>query len=190
MDENKNKKGTPSGAPETPQAGKSEARPSTTELRADGGLEQIREILFGAGSRELERRVVRVDSQFGARISELEQETRRRIELLESHISRETESVMGRFKAELSTHAEALRKLASEHHTAVGDLEQKLARAEEASARAHRELRQQLLEQAKSFLDELQQLRKDLLATLQEELALGEGEPIEAPREPQELTRH
>ena len=51
--------------------------------------------------------------------------------------------------------------------------------------RAQRDLREQLLEQAKSFLDELQRSRKELFAILQQELGIVEGELTEQLREPE-----
>jgi len=153
-------------------------------------LEQIREILFGADYRELERRVVRVDNLFGARQRELEQEARRRIDMLEAHIRRESEAMMTRLEAELNSSSDALRRLAHDQREALSALEEKLGRVEEASSRGQRELRHEQLEQAKTFLDELQRLRKDLMATIREELGIAEGELAEAPYEPEEHGRH
>jgi hypothetical protein len=156
-----------------------EETPTPSEDRAGedtAGLDRIRDILFGTAQRELERRVVRSDTQSTARLLELEQESRRRLEILEAHVKRETESLLARLQAEIGTVTEAMRKQAREQRDALSDLETKLGRFEEASARGQRDMRHELLDQAKGFLDELQRVRKDVLASLQDQLGLDEGE--------------
>jgi len=154
------------------------------------GLEQVREILFGAAQRDLERRLARADGALSARARELEQQVRRRTEVLEAHIKKETEALDVRLERDVEETSEAIRKIMHEHRDAVASLEQRLAKMEESSARAQRELRHQLLEQATTFLDELQSLRKELLATLQQELGLAEGELREGQRDDGDQARH
>lgn len=55
-------------------------------------------------------------------------------------------------------------------------LEQRINKLVEALAHAQRELRQQLLDQSKAFLDETQRTRDELFATVTRELG-PEGEP-------------
>jgi hypothetical protein len=151
-----------------------EGRSAEPNIDESAGLDRIREILFGTTQRELERRVLRVDTQSNTRLIELEQETRRRLEMLEAHVKRETETVVGHLERELSATSETLRKLAREHREALGEVEDKLARVEEAASSEQRELRHQLLEQAKTYLDELQRVRKDLMSSIQEQIGLDE----------------
>jgi hypothetical protein len=150
-----------------------------SEAHADeaayAALGQIREILFGSIQRELERRLGRADAQLVARAHSLEQETRRRLDVLETHLRRETEALATRLDREVSTTTDALRQLAREHRDALTAIEQKVAKIEDAGAQGQRELRHQLLDQAKSFIDETQRLRAELFGTLQRELELEEG---------------
>jgi hypothetical protein len=172
--------------PAGPEAKGLEARNSRSpaELRGDdiapGGLDQIREILFGALHREFERRLVRVDAQLAARAQELEHEIRRRTEMLEAHARKESEALALRFEREFNEMNEKLRRAARESRDALSALEQRLAKLEETTTQDQRELRQLLLEQAKSFFDESQRLRRELLGMLQEELGFAGGEPVEA----------
>jgi hypothetical protein len=80
--------------------------------------------------------------------------------------------------------------VARENREAISALEKRVSKAEEAGVGAQRELRNQLLEQAKSFLDELQRLRKELLATVQEELGAPEFDLAEERGETEERPRH
>jgi len=154
------------------------------------GLDQIREILFGALFRELERKLVRADVHLGTRSVEIEQEARRRTEVLETHLRTEIGALAARVEHAFVDAADALRNVTRENRDAIGALEKRIAKAEEAGAGAQRDLRNQMLEQAKSFLDELQHLRKEMLATLQEELGVPESELAEERGEAEERARH
>jgi hypothetical protein len=147
---------------------------SRGEIEGPVGIDQIREILFGAIFRELERRLNRADMHLGARTKEIEQEARRRTEVLESHLRAEMGALATRAEQGFIEAGDALRSSSRDGREAISALEKRMSKAEEASALALRELRSQVHEQAKSFLDELQHLRKELLATLKEELEAPE----------------
>ncbi|MCX4242855.1 hypothetical protein [Paraliomyxa miuraensis] len=154
------------------------------------GLDQIREILFGPMYRELERGLLRLDAHLAARARDLEEESRRRTEVLELHLKNETAAISSRLDRELGELGDAVRRIGREHREAIADVEHKLARLEESGARNDRELRHQLLEHAKSFLDETQRLRKELFAMLQQELGLVEREVAEDLHDTRETPRH
>ena len=177
------------GVPEIAEAAAG-PRDRDEELARATGLEQVREILFGATWRELERKLIRTGSLFTARAEQLEQGTRRRTEVLETHLQREIESLTTRYERELVETRDALRDQDREHREALARLEQRVAKVEEASARGVRELRQEMLAQAKSFLDELHHLRKELLATLRQELDLVDDELGEGQGEVEMGSRH
>jgi len=143
-------------------------------------LEQVREILFGAPFRDLERKLLRVDTHLAAEAEELRKELRRRIGVLEGHVQRESEALTARFESERSAHADALTTVRRDSRDTVAALEQRVTKLEEALARAQRELRQQILDQAKSFLDEARQTRDEMAAAMERELtALTEpNEPV------------
>jgi hypothetical protein len=124
-----------------------------------------------------------------ARAGELQQETRRRIEVLEEHLRRETEALSARMDRELHEHAAALRAMSREQREAIDTLEHRVSQAEEAVVRAQHGLRQELLEQAKTFLDEQHRLRRDLFTMLERELGLAEGELEEETRGDAATTR-
>jgi hypothetical protein len=170
-----------------PQGGETVAK---SEGVGPVGLEQIREILFGSLFRELERKVARSDVHMSTRSKDLEQEARRRTEVLEGHLRTEITAVAARAEHAFVEAADALRNIARENREAIGALEKRIAKAEEAEAMAQRDLRNQLLEQAKAFLDEVQHLRTELLATLQDEFAAPNGERVEERGGTEERPRH
>jgi hypothetical protein len=138
------------------------------------GLIQLREILFGATVRELERRLQRADAHLVARAQELELEHRRRVDVVENHLRKEAQMLGTRFERESTEKSEAIRAVAREQREAATALEQRMSKLEDSMLRVQRELRDQLLEQAKQFLDELHQLRRELAETFEREFGLAQ----------------
>jgi hypothetical protein len=154
------------------------------------GLEQLREIVFGASYRELERRMVRASALTAVRIQQLEQRTERRVAVLEAHFRGELETLTARNERGFTEASDALRALSQEHREAVDKLTQRVTKGEDTSVRGLRDLRQELLEQAKASLDEVQRLHRELLARLRHELDLAEGEFVEEQGEAEMGPRH
>jgi hypothetical protein len=139
------------------------------------GLEQLREILFGAIQRDLERRVARADAHVTARANELEEETRRRSEMLEGHLRKETEALAVRLEREFVGTSDSIRAMGRDQRESITALEQRIVKLEESIGRSERELRHQILEQTKSFFDELHRLRSEFTEMIERELRLAEG---------------
>jgi tetrahydromethanopterin S-methyltransferase subunit G len=155
---------------------------STDRDRVLGGIERIREILLGDILTELERRLARIDSQLANRASELHQDARHRTDVLEAHVRKEIDALSARAGQEHHEVNDAIRALRREQHEVIAEIEQRLARVEErveaSIARLERESRQQLLDQAKSFLNELERVRHQLRSAIIRELGL-EPAPLE-----------
>lgn len=168
----------PAGAGDKP-TDTSESRHSTDN---GAGLERIRDILLGDIFVEIERRLARLDSYIANRSTELQHHVRHRTDVLEAHMRKELDAIAAREAHDSGEAQSLIRSLRSENRDALGQLEQRLARLEdrvEASiARVERESREQLLAQAKSFLEELEHARNQLRAALVRELGL-EPEPLE-----------
>lgn len=143
--------------------------------RVLGGLERIREILLGDVLVELERRIARIDSQLANRASEVQLDVRHRTGVLEAYVRKEIDALSARVGQGRETN-DAVRSLRGEVREAIAQLEQRLAgiedRLDASIARLEREVRQQLLDQAKSFLNELERARDQLRAALVRELGL------------------
>src|SRR5262245_15721191 len=70
---------------------------SAGEPARQSGIDQVREILFGATYRDLDLRLARADAHVAARINDLEQEARKRSEVIEAHHKKEAETLAARF---------------------------------------------------------------------------------------------
>jgi len=147
-----------------------------------GGLERIREILLGDVLAEIERRLARIDSHLANRTTELQQDARRRTEVLDAHVRKEVDALSARAEHDLHEASDAIRTLRHDLRELIAQLEQRLARLEDrveaSSARVEREIRQQLLDQAKTFMDELERARHQIRSALVRELGL-EPAPFE-----------
>jgi hypothetical protein len=174
----------PSSRPRRSSAGDRPIEGSETRHAADNGagLDRIRDILLGDILVEVERRLARLDSYIANRSTEVQHHVRQRTDVLEEHMRKELDAVAAREAHDVSEAQALIRSMRSENRDAVGQLEQRIAQLEdrlEASiARVERESREQLLAQAKSFLEELERVREQLRAALVRELGL-EPEPFE-----------
>jgi len=157
-------------------------------------LEQVREILFGPQHREFARRLARTEAHIAAQAEELRSETRRRLEMLEAYIRKESEAMIALMESQRSAQLEALNKATRESHETDGALEQRVQKLEEAVTRGQRDFRQQLLDQAKSFIDEIRRTRDELNNAVQREIVASLGEATEASTgaesTPEEAGRH
>jgi hypothetical protein len=140
-------------------------------------LDQVREILFGSQHRELARRLARMDAHSAAQVEELRGESRRRLEALEQHVNKGVEALAAAMEATQAAQRDTLASHGREAREAVELLEQRVKRLEEISARSQRELRQLILDQAKSFIDETRRVRDEIGALLDRELGHVAAEP-------------
>jgi DNA anti-recombination protein RmuC len=164
----------------------------SAQLAADTGLDQIRDLLFGAVMRDADKKLARLEARLLKEQEELKEDARRRFESLELFVKKEIESLDERLQAEHHTRDEALRVLTQELKDIVSGFEKRTTQLDEQTAKAQREQRQQILDQSKTLRDEyrgqyrqlsdavsraLQELRvektdRDALAALFAELAV------------------
>lgn len=154
-----------------------EASAAHLESAITNSLEQVRDILCGAQLRELARRLSHTDAQLAVQAEELRSEARRRLDVLEAHLRKEIDALSATLEAQRAASACTLGNVARESREAIASFEQRIQRLEDLVTRTHRELRQQLLEQSKSFLDETRRTRDELSATLERELAAWADSP-------------
>ncbi|MRG93063.1 hypothetical protein [Polyangium spumosum] len=158
-------------------------------------LDQVREILFGAFVRDFERKLARIEGLVAAQGEELRADTKRMVGVLEAHVKRETDAHSTQQQADRAAQMTALNNVAREARDAIAELDQRIKKLEDGLIRAQRDFRQQILDEAKGFVEQTHSLREELMGTLQRELALFSGEAsesvgppsgvVEAPRTPE-----
>jgi uncharacterized protein YaaN involved in tellurite resistance len=136
------------------------------ELSESGNIDKIREILFGTQSREFEKRFLRLEERLAKESNELRDEIRRRFETIESYTRKETELLGEQLRREQAERGENLGLLSRELSDLGRALERKIAQVDELMTGSCRELRQQILDQAKSSAEEIRQKYETLSAVL------------------------
>ena len=136
-----------------------------------GNIDKIREILFGGHMRDYDRRFSRVEEQLVKESLELREDTRKRFEALEAFVKAEVAALTDRLQTEERTRDGAVSGLWRGVHESSQALSAKLAEAQEQTARAHSELRQQILSQSKDLNDEMRRRQDDVTALIQREVA-------------------
>lgn len=142
---------------------------SAVDVPEDGNIDKIRDILFGSQSRDFERRFSRMEERMTKEVSDLRDETRRKLDALEEFIKGEVKSLTDRLGSEQNSRADAVKELAGELKDLSHGFDKKVSAINEQAAKSESDLRQQLLTQSKNLTDEILQRHNELLASLQRE---------------------
>ncbi len=141
-------------------------RESGPEMLASGNLDQVREILFGAQSRSTEKRLARLEEDLPKRVAEIRDELKRGLANIEAYASGEINSLSERLRVEGKERGKIDDELREKLDEAAKGLRKETAELNERSTAAQRDLRQQLLDQAKRLDEEFQRRTDDLAAVL------------------------
>ncbi len=142
-------------------------REGGADVLGGGNLDQVREILFGAQSRGTDKRLARLEEELPKRVAEIREELKRGLANLETYARTEIDSLNERARAEGKERGKGLEDLGGKLDETAKSVRKEIAQLDEHATAAHRDLRQQLLDQAKRFDDEIQRRTDDLTAALQ-----------------------
>ena len=156
---------------ESDAAGDSSLGADAGTLTETSNIDKIRDILFGVQMRDYEKRFSRLEERLLKESSDLRDDTRKRFEALEAFVKSEVEALSERLLAEQRNRDESVQNLSRELQDTGKSLERKLGQFDEQTARAQRELRQQILDQSKSLSDEIRQKADELSALLDRQVA-------------------
>jgi len=124
------------------------------DLVSGGNLDKIRDILFGAQMRDMDKHFARLEERLQKDLTDLKEEARGRFASLEEFLKKETESLTDQLKAEQNARHEAVQGLTQELKDTVKAFEQRTQQAEEHIVKTQRELRQHILDQSRTLRDE------------------------------------
>ena len=143
-----------------------------------GNVDKIREIIFGGHMRDYDQRFLRLEARLVKDGADLREETKRRFDVLEMFIKREFEALAERLQIEQRHREEQVQGL-SRTLTETGQaLEGKLVQLDEHSARAQRDLRQQILDQSRSLSEEIHRKHAEMTTAVEREVAnLNQDKP-------------
>ena len=122
---------------------------------AGGNVDQIRDILFGSQMKDYERKFSRLEERILKEVSRLKDDNNKRLDSLEAFIKKEIESLSDKLKSEKSDRSDSIKELAVELAGSTKALEKKINALENSTEKDVRDIRQALLDQSKTLLDEI-----------------------------------
>jgi hypothetical protein len=154
-----------------PAAQNSQSEPGQSQpqvLRGGAGnVDKIRDILFGSHMRDYESRFARLEETLIKETFEIRETNRRRFEQLESYIKREFETVQTRIKSERDERHDSESRLSRELKESHDALSRRIRDLDDRETGVERDLRGDLLQQARDLTEEIR-ARHDELATVLE----------------------
>ncbi|MBC7796777.1 MAG: hypothetical protein H7Z37_07890 [Pyrinomonadaceae bacterium] len=142
---------------------------AANELAEGGNINKIRDILFGGQMRDYDRRFVRLEERIGKEMNDLRDESRKRIDSLETFFRKEIDALSVRVIGEQNIRTDAVRELVQGLKDLSVNFDRKLSQMGEQNNRNDSELRQQLLEQSKVIREEIQGRYSELLKAIDRE---------------------
>jgi len=139
---------------------------AATELAGGASIDKVRDILFGVQMRDYDKRFARLEERLANDTAELREDVRKRLTALEQYVQHEIAALGDRLASEQNERVDGDKDLGTELRDAGKIFEKKMAAMDDQSARAQRELRQQLLEHQQQLTDEIRLKHQDVLAAL------------------------
>jgi hypothetical protein len=140
---------------------------TTQVLRGGAGnVDKIRDILFGSQMRDYESRFARLEETLTRETVEIRETNRRRFEQLESYIRREFETVQTRFKSERDERSDGATQQARELKELGESLSRRIRDLDDRGTAVERDLRNDILQQARNLTEEIRARHDELSALL------------------------
>ena len=118
-------------------------------------MDKIRDLLFGAQMKNLDKKLTQMNEHFAKEISEAKSEFKNRLDSLETYLKGELQALFERIETEQRDRGDALAEIAKDLKSSAAALDKKIQQLDNSQEKQARELRQQLLDQAKSLSDDI-----------------------------------
>ncbi|BBD60290.1 hypothetical protein NIES2109_30870 [Nostoc sp. HK-01] len=142
---------------------------STNGIGETNSLDKVRDILFGSQIRDVDKRFARLEDRLVSELVNMRDETRKRLDALESYVRQEVDSLTQQLKKEQLERDAMMRSHSEEQKNINLSLENKIAQVDEQTSNRQRELREQILTQSKNLQDDLQQKYEEIITVLTRE---------------------
>ncbi|MEZ4607513.1 MAG: hypothetical protein R2880_06595 [Deinococcales bacterium] len=134
----------------------------------EGGIEQVRDLLFGSQVKEQEKQLSQLEQRIMREHEVLRSDVRQQLNELESFLKQEFDSLSQRLKREESSRHEAHEQMGHSLKEFSQKVQRQFQQVEERTTSAEQALRQQLLERNKQLGDEMQRRYEHLNSKLLE----------------------
>ncbi len=129
-------------------------------------VDRIRDILFGAQVRQFEQKFGSLEDTMRKEIVNLKDETRKTIETLEKYTKKEFESLVTQLKTEQTERSDSANELSGKLDNLNKTLDKKISRLDEKTNAGQHDLQEQILQQSKNLMKEIQQAHTEITAAL------------------------
>ena len=143
-------------------------QPSDVEGEDAQSIEKVRNILFGAQTRQFEQKFDRLETLLQKEIASLRDETKITFNSLENYIKKELATLTGQIKSERDERtesAEAISKLIADSNK---NIESKITKLDEKNIKSQRDLQEQILQQSKELMTEIRAKHEEISASLEQ----------------------
>ncbi|MEM9922482.1 MAG: hypothetical protein AAF915_01790 [Cyanobacteria bacterium P01_D01_bin.50] len=140
-----------------------------SQISEGNSLNKVRDILVGSQMRELDKKFSRLEERLIKECADLRDETRKRLDRLETYITEEATSLSERAKNEQLKRDKAVKAITEEQKKFAESLETKMAEIDEEASKMRRELRSSIFSQSQSLQDDIRQKYQEILGLLQRE---------------------
>jgi len=132
-----------------------------------GNVDKIRDILFGNQMRDYESRFARLEETLIKETVEIRETNRRRFDQLESYIRKEFETVQTRLKVERDEQSDMASRQSRDLKELSDSLGRRIRDLDDRGTGVERDLRAELLEQARDLNEEMRARQDELSALLE-----------------------
>ena len=144
-----------------------DTQPSDVEGEDAQSIEKVRNILFGAQTRQFEQKFDRLETLLQKEIASLRDETKITFNSLENYIKKELATLTSQIKSERDERtesAEAISKLIADSNK---NIESKITKLDEKNIKSQRDLQEQILQQSKELMTEIRAKHEEISASLE-----------------------
>ena len=140
--------------------------PAVEHASETGSVDKIRDIIFGNQMRDYNKRFALLEERILQEIKDLRDETKNRLDTMESYVQKEIDSLSNRLNTEQKLRTESVDKVTNEFKVEAKAISESIERLEDQQSQDSRDLRQQLLEQSKNFSNEISKKHEESSAAL------------------------
>lgn len=143
-------------------------QPSSVEDEDAQSIDKVRNILFGAQTRQNEQKFTRLEALLQKEIANLRDETKITFNSLENYIKKELSTLTDQIKTEKDERTESAEALSGLLKDSNKNIEKKITKLDEKNVKSQRDLQEQILQQSKKLMTEIRAKHEEVSASLEQ----------------------
>jgi len=144
-----------------------EALNNTPQTSDAPGVDKIRELLFGNQMQDYDRRFEVMEQRFLQKLRDLEAESARAVQSMESSVKKQLESIAGQIRQEQDFRAEADKELGRGLREQIQGLEKHLSKVADQLSSQDREFTERLGHESQTLREDIRRRNEDTRANIE-----------------------